>query len=988
MNRTFSLRQMFSITRKELDGYFSSPMALIFVGVFLTITLFTFFWVDGFWARGTADVRPLFRSMPLLIIFLISALTMRQWSEEEQTGTLEILLTMPMRIVQLVLGKFIAVLVLVAVALLLTIFLPLTISSIGDLDWGPVIGGYLAALLMASAYVAIGLFVSSRTDNQIVALIMTALVAGGFHLIGTAIITDLFNSGTAELLRNLSTSGRFQSIERGVIDLRDLVYYLSLALAFLSLNVVSLDSKRWGIGEQLASYRVNTMITVSLLIFNLVVFSLLLAPINTVRLDLTADQEYTLSPVTRDLLNDLQEPLLIRGYFSEENHPLLQPLVPRAEDVLAEYEIVANDRLTVEIVDPIDDPEIETEANQVYGIRPVPLQTTDRTGSTLLNVYFDILIRYGDQTEILTFQDLIEIDQFGDGSIEVRLRDLEFDLTSSINRVVRGFQSIDSVLASLDEPASLTLYTTPQTVPEVLTDVANVIENVASDIEARSEGMFNYQVIDVSDPNDNVTPQFLADQYQIQPISSGFFSADTYYLHMVVEAGDQLQVIFPSGELSEAEIRTAIEGALKRGSSGFLQVVGIWRPPATTVNQFGQQQPTLAQYQIIQDSLLQDYDVRSVDLSTGEVPNDINVLLVISPQNMTDFERYAIDQYLMRGGQVFIAAGNYQISQNQFDGSLELLPITEGLGDMLTHYGVDVEETLVLDAQNEPFPLQVQRDLGGITVQEVQALNYPHFVDVRQDGMNMEVPFLRNLPSVTMNWVSPVNVSQETLSEGVTSTTLLESSPASWVSTSLNIQPNTELYPEYGFQVTGEQTRRPLAVALEGTFESFFVDNPPPFADESILQDDSASSANNEATEPDPVQTLASIGTLETSPPTSRLIVVGSGEFLNDNILQLSSSLSGERYLNTLQFVINSVDWFVEDAQLASIRSSGSSVRLLEPLTEAQQTQWEVINYVLALLSVIVIGVVWRLRKRTEQPMELLPNQNQPTEIATEGGTS
>ena len=170
------MKQTLSITRKELAGYFGSPMALIFVGAFLAVTLFAFFWVDTFFARGIADVRPLFRWMPVLMIFLVAALTMRQWSEEQRAGTLEVLLTLPVSKVQLVLGKFLAVMALVALALALTLFLPITVSLLGNLDWGPVIGGYLAALLMAAAYAAIGLFVSSRTDNQIVALILTVLV--------------------------------------------------------------------------------------------------------------------------------------------------------------------------------------------------------------------------------------------------------------------------------------------------------------------------------------------------------------------------------------------------------------------------------------------------------------------------------------------------------------------------------------------------------------------------------------------------------------------------------------------------------------------------------------------------------------------------------------------------------------------------------------------------------------------------------------------
>ena len=122
------MKQILSLTRKELDTYFTSPMALIFLGAFLAATLFAFFWVDTFFARGIADARPLFRWMPILLIFLVAALTMRQWSEEQRSGTLEMLLTLPVRPWQLVAGKFLAVLALVGVALALTLPLVLKIG--------------------------------------------------------------------------------------------------------------------------------------------------------------------------------------------------------------------------------------------------------------------------------------------------------------------------------------------------------------------------------------------------------------------------------------------------------------------------------------------------------------------------------------------------------------------------------------------------------------------------------------------------------------------------------------------------------------------------------------------------------------------------------------------------------------------------------------------------------------------------------------------
>jgi len=160
------MHNILRIARKEFAGFFSSPTAFIFLGAFLAVTLFVFFWVETFFARNIADVRPLFEWMPLLLIFLVAAITMRMWSEERRVGTLEFLLTMPVKTYQMVLGKFLACLALVVVALVLTLPLPLTVSLLGPLDWGPVFGGYIAALFLAAAYVAIGLFVSARSVNQ------------------------------------------------------------------------------------------------------------------------------------------------------------------------------------------------------------------------------------------------------------------------------------------------------------------------------------------------------------------------------------------------------------------------------------------------------------------------------------------------------------------------------------------------------------------------------------------------------------------------------------------------------------------------------------------------------------------------------------------------------------------------------------------------------------------------------------------------------
>jgi len=963
-----NLRQSLSITRKELEGYFGSPMALIFVGAFLAVTLFSFFWVDTFFARGIADIRPLFRWMPLLMIFLVAALTMRQWSEEQRSGTLEVLLTLPVSPIQLVVGKFLAVMALVAIALALTLFLPITVSLLGPLDWGPVIGGYLAAILLAAAYAAIGLFVSSRTDNQIVALILTVLLCLLFYLAGSQGVTDFVGDRFGEILRAVGSGSRFESIQRGVIDLRDLIYYLSLTGIFLALNVLSLDSKKWSTGERTEHHRRSVACTTILVTLNLVLLNVWVFPLRGLRLDLTAQREYSLSQTTRDLLSNLQEPLLIRGYFSEKTHPLLAPLVPRIRDMLKEYKVASGGMVQLEVVDPAKDPDVEAEANQSYGIRPFPFQVAGRYETSIINSYFDILIRYGDQNVVLSFQDLIEVEA-GREDVEVRLRNLEYDLTSAIKKVVYGFQSVEAVLAALDAPAELTVYVSRDTLPEWLSDVPGTIEQVAQDIASESSSKFAYTVVDPDAPDSPVTRQDLYDRYGLQPFAVSLFSSESYYLHMILQVGDQAEVVYPSGELSEADVRTAIESVLKRLSPGFLQVVGLWTPPAEpTQDMFGQMQQPLSSWQEVRSSLGQEYKVRSVDLSTGQVPADVDVLVVIAPQGMTDKERFAIDQYLMRGGSAVVASGNYGIALDQFAGGLGLQPLEDGLQEMLESYGIQVEETLVLDPQNEPFPVQVTRAVGDFQVQEIQAIDYPFFVAVWPEGMASGSPIVSNLPAVTLNWVSPITI-DETKNAEREVTVLLRSSPDSWTQDNTNIQPDFDLYPDLGFPIGDEKKSYPLAVSVQGTFESYFKDKPSPFGAEAFSEDTAEAE-----TAQGPIA-----GTIESSPETARLIVIGSAEFVDDTVFDISSRLTRDRYLNSLKLVQNTVAWATEDLDLLNIRSRGTYARVLNPLTEGEQSFWEGVNYAAALLALAIIGVVWNTRRKNEQPMALLS----PKDIAT-----
>ncbi|HOT91470.1 MAG TPA: Gldg family protein [Anaerolineae bacterium] len=957
------MKQILTITRKELRGYFGSPMAMIFIGAFLIATLFSFFWVDTFFARGIADVRPLFRRLPMLMIFIAAALTMRQWSEEQRSGTMEILLTLPVSTTQLVLGKFLAVVALIGIALALTFFLPITVAVLGNLDWGPVIGGYLAAILLAAAYAAIGLFVSSRTDNQIVALLSTVLLCGLFYLVGSSGVTNFTGNAVGEVLRAIGAGSRFESIQRGVIDLRDLLYYVTLAGIFLVLNVISLKAKGWSTGERTLTKRRGLALTSALLILNLLVANVWVYPLNNLRVDLTEYREYTLSKATRELLRGLQEPLLIRGYFSERTHPLLAPLVPTVRDMLREYAIASRGKVQVEIIDPAKEPEKEAEANKVYGIKPTPFQVAGRYEASILNSYFDILIQYGDQSAVLNFSNLIEVQPKNEGGYDVRLRNLEYDLTSTIKKTVYGFQSVDTVLASLNDPVKMTVYLTPNTLPEWLSEAPATIEKVAQEIAAKSNGKFTYTVVDPTQADSPMTPQQLYDTYKIQPFAASLFTNDVYYMHMVLQMGDKGNVIYPSGEMSEADVRGAIEAALKRMSSGFLKVVGIWSPSETpTQNIYGQTVRPLSTWSKVRETLRQEYEVRDIDLSTGVVDPDVDVLLVIAPQGFTDKELYAIDQYLMRGGTVILAAGNTALIQDPYTGNLTGRAITDGVAGLLEHYGFTVAQGLVLDSQNEPFPLPVVRQVGNYQVQEYQALDYPYFVDVRPSGMAKNHSLVANLPAITLNWTSPITVSQEK-NAGRKVEVILSSSPKAWFQSGSNIQPDFDLYPQTGFaQPTATQVFT-LAVAVQGTFNSYFAGKPSPLEATEAITGENATSAMG-------------TGTIEVSPETARLLIIGSNEFLDDTVFEISSVLTQDRYLNSLQFIKNAVAWATEDVELLSIQARGSASRILKSLDEGTQSFWEIINYGVALLALLTLGGAVSLYRRNERPMELeAPNR-------------
>jgi ABC-2 type transport system permease protein len=244
------VNNILAIFKRELYGYFATPVAYVFIVIFLFLTGIFTFYLGAFYERGQADLEPFFRFHPWLYLFLIPAVAMRLWSEERKTGTIELLMTLPVSITDAVLGKFLAAWCFSAVALALTFPIWITVNYLGDPDNTVIIAGYIGSLLMAGGFLAIGSCISALTRSQVIAFVISVVICFLFILSGFPLVLDFFQGWAPQALvdaiASLSFLTHFDSIKKGVIDLRDLIYYAVLISFWLYATVVVVDARKAG----------------------------------------------------------------------------------------------------------------------------------------------------------------------------------------------------------------------------------------------------------------------------------------------------------------------------------------------------------------------------------------------------------------------------------------------------------------------------------------------------------------------------------------------------------------------------------------------------------------------------------------------------------------------------------------------------------------------------------------------------------------------
>ncbi len=390
------MRNILTILRKEFRSYFDHPTAYIVMGVFLLLWEFLFF--QRAFLVGEASLRLLFDVLPWLLIFVVPGLTMGSIAQEKADGTLELLLTHPLKDRELILGKFLASLAFLAVAFLFMLPIGLSFASFGSLDWGVVAGQYLGSLCLAAVLVALGVFISSLLSSPVAALLVSA--AAGFLLVmaGSEIVTAGLPAFIGHILEQLSVTSHFQSMARGVIDLRDVWYVLCAVTVFLSLAYLQLRKRKLGNNRAVYlryQFKITSFVCIAVVIA-------ILGNYVPLRFDLTQNRLYTITDTTRKILGNLTGPVTLTLYASDQLPAQLQPVLRDVRDTLRDYGTYGRGKIIVVQKNPATDQKVAQEA-MMNGVQQAQFNVVGQGNFQVQTGFLGITAAYGDQHEAIPF---------------------------------------------------------------------------------------------------------------------------------------------------------------------------------------------------------------------------------------------------------------------------------------------------------------------------------------------------------------------------------------------------------------------------------------------------------------------------------------------------------------------------------------------------------------------------------------------------------
>jgi ABC-2 type transport system permease protein len=704
--------------------------------------------------------------------------------------------------------------------------------------------------------------------------------------------------------------------------------------------------------------RLHLVLNGLLLLANLVALNFLVRPVSA-RIDLTEEKLYTISDVTRRTLADLPDRIELYGYFSQETHEKLAPLVPKIRDLAEELRQISHGKLEVTFLDPRGDEAAEKDAAQRFGVRPTPFMLQSKYESGVRSAYFDIVLAYGDVHEHLGYQDMIEVEAKGP-DVEVRLRNLEYQLVSAIRKLTREFGSLEARLMAEKAPARVTFFITPaekfpgdeaKGVRDFLAKKRTLVDGAVADLAKRFKAGVKAEVLDPTSGEESVKEALR--RYGARPVRLSYASQETFYLDGYVELEGKAERIdlrdHPDQELTRYELVQAVESSMRRLVPGALPRVGLVTPrpdiPPDLLMQMrmrGQQLPP-DPFQRLKSELGRSYEVRDVDLKSGKPPIDVDVLLVLGPRALDEKAQFAFDQFLMLGGKAVVCLDRTEVDfQASRYGGLRLKEVEPGLDAVLEKYGVSVRKELVLDDQNYAYPLPVVREVQGFRIESIERVPYPWFLLARGDAIDRTNPITGKVAELALLWPSPIAIDPEK-TKGLRVTTLVRSSDKAWTTADLRAaDPKLGADGGKGYVVPEKTAREAVAVAIEGSLTSAFKDGKVPTG------------------------TATPMGGLEPtfqSPAGTRLVVVGDAEFASD----LGAQVLGEGFSRSVQFVTNLCDWALADEDMIRMRARGTAERRLAALGRDEKMKIEVLNYIAPIGLVVLAGALRALLRRRSQ---------------------
>jgi len=405
------MHRIVTVARRELASYFDHATAYILLVIFLGINFF-FFFRDAYLV-GEASLRPMFGLLPWLLLFFVPAVSMRALAEEQRSGTLELVLAQPVSVLEFLLGKFLGVLGFLSVALLGTVGIAVGFTFAADLQWGVIVSQYIGSLLLIATLVAVGLWASSTTRNQVTAFILGVAVTFLLYAVGLQTVVLGLPGALAQAATRLGVLVHFSNVSRGVIDLRDVLYFLSVTAAFLALTYFSLMRERLSRGG--AAYGRLRWGTLGLVALAIMV-SLVGGRIRG-RLDLTPGKVYTLSGATRDILDGLDDLVTIKLFISSELPPEFLPISRDLEDLIRDFDSQGGDNVRVIRLFPDDDDDAQTEATTL-GIQRIQFNVFGEEELQVRQGYLGVAIQYAGESEAIP--------------VVQQTRDLEYRVASAL----------------------------------------------------------------------------------------------------------------------------------------------------------------------------------------------------------------------------------------------------------------------------------------------------------------------------------------------------------------------------------------------------------------------------------------------------------------------------------------------------------------------------------------------------------------------------